>query len=203
MVRHDEMASVVNGLTFMRKFVNKPTIEVSMTKDGGLNKTLVDEIGNDGTKLLVSCGSGVSVLRVENELSYERVNGTMIGGGTLVGLANMMTGINDFDTIIKLAAEGDNTKVDMLVKDIYGNDSPFKELGEDLLASSFAKMATATPLYELDGRDNKKYNKSDVLNSLVTMISINIGRLACTTAEMQNINQIYFVGNLVKHNELA
>ena len=143
------------------------------------------------------------MLRVENELSYERVNGTMIGGGTLVGLANMMTGINDFDTIIKLAAEGDNTNVDMLVKDIYGKDSPFKELGEDLLASSFAKMATATPLYELDGRDNKKYNKSDVLNSLVTMISINIGRLACTTAEMLNINQIYFVGNLVKHNELA
>ena len=138
MVRHDEMASVVNGLTFMRKFVNKPTIEVSMTKEGGLNKTLVDEIGNDGTKLLVSCGSGVSVLRVENELSYERVNGTMIGGGTLVGLANMMTGINDFDTIIRLAAEGDNTNVDMLVKDIYGKDSPFKELGEDLLASSFA-----------------------------------------------------------------
>ena len=64
-------------------------------------------------------------------------------------------------------------------------------------------MATATPLYELDGRDNRKYNKSDVLNSLVTMISINIGRLACTTAEMQNINQIYFVGNLVKDNELA
>ena len=42
----------------------------------------------------------------------------------------------------------DNTNVDMLVKDIYGKNSPFKELGEDLLASSFAKMATVTPLYE-------------------------------------------------------
>ena len=72
----------------------------------------------------------------------------MIGGGTLVGLANMMTGINDFDTIIELASQGDNTNVDMLVKDIYGKNSPFKELGEDLLASSFAKMATVTPLYE-------------------------------------------------------
>jgi len=30
----------------------------------------------------------------------------------------------------------------MLVKDIYGNDSPFKELQGDLLASSFAKIAS-------------------------------------------------------------
>ena len=145
---------------------------------------MVNEAGNDDVKLLVSCGSGVSVLRVENETNYQRVTGTMIGGGTLVGMANLMTGINDFDTIVKLAQEGDNTNVDMLVKDIYGKDSPFKELGEDLLASSFAKMADATPLYEMDGREGQKYNKNDVLNSLVTMISINIGRLACSTAEM-------------------
>ena len=148
------MASVVNGLTFMRKLVDKPTIEASMTRHGGLKRNLVDETGNEGVKLLVSCGSGVSVLRVENETSYERINGTMIGGGTLVGLANMMTGINDFDTIIELASQGDNTNVDMLVKDIYGKNSPFKELGEDLLASSFAKMATVTPLYEQDSNEN-------------------------------------------------
>ena len=148
------MASVVNGLTFMRKFVDKPTIEASMTRDGRLKMNPIDETGNDGVKLLVSCGSGVSVLRVENETTYERINGTMIGGGTLVGLANMMTGINNFETIIELASQGDNTKVDMLVKDIYGKNSPFKELGEDLLASSFAKMATVTPLFEEDSSEN-------------------------------------------------
>ena len=32
----------------------------------------------------------------------------------------------------------------MLVKDIYGNNSPFKELSGDILASSFAKMANNT-----------------------------------------------------------
>lgn len=66
----------------------------------------------------------------------------MIGGGTLLGLSNLLTGVNDFDTIIKMAQEGDNSNVDMLVKDIYGDNSPFKELQGDLLASSFAKVAT-------------------------------------------------------------
>jgi type II pantothenate kinase len=52
----------------------------------------------------------------------------MIGGGTLVGLSNLLTGINDFDEISRLCQNGDNSGVDMLVKDIYGTNSPFKEL---------------------------------------------------------------------------
>ena len=59
---------------------------------------------------------------------FERVSGTMIGGGTLVGLSNLLTGVNDFETIVEMSQKGDNSGVDMLVKDIYGDQSPFKEL---------------------------------------------------------------------------
>lgn len=91
--------------------------------------------------MLVSIGSGVSMIKVDNTGQFQRVSGTMIGGGTLVGLSNLLTGINDFDQIIELSQKGDNSGVDMLVKDIYGNKSPFKELQLDWLASSFAKVA--------------------------------------------------------------
>jgi len=65
----------------------------------------------------------------------------------------------------------------MLVKDIYGENSPFKELSGDLLASSFAKVAFDN---EFDGKlsfndISHKYKKEDILNSLVFMISFNIG----------------------------
>ena len=52
-----------------------------------------------------------------------------------------LTGIKDFDEIIKRAQNGNNGNVDMLVKDIYGTNSPFKELDGDILASSFGKIA--------------------------------------------------------------
>ena len=51
-------------------------------------------------KLLVSIGSGVSMIKVDDCKKFERVGGTMIGGGTLVGLANLMTGVRDFDQIV-------------------------------------------------------------------------------------------------------
>jgi len=89
----------------------------------------------------VTIGSGVSLIKVNDFNNFERVGGTMIGGGTLLGLSNLLTGIKDFDTIIEMAQAGQNSNVDMLVSDIYGDNSPFKELAGDLLASSFAKIA--------------------------------------------------------------
>ena len=65
----------------------------------------------------------------------------MIGGGTLIGLSNLLTGHKDFDKIIELASRGNHQNDDMLVRDIYGQNSPFKDLQGDLLASSFAKIA--------------------------------------------------------------
>ena len=65
----------------------------------------------------------------------------MIGGGTLLGLSNLLTGVNSFKEVMDLANKGDNSKVDSLVKDFYGEkNSPFSLQG-DLLASSFGKVA--------------------------------------------------------------
>ena len=74
------------------------------------------------SKMLVSIGSGVSMIKVNPTTgAFERVSGTMIGGGTLMGLSNLLTGVNNFDEIIKYCEKGDNANVDMLVKDIYGD----------------------------------------------------------------------------------
>ena len=62
-----------------------------------------DTTGGVKSKMLVSIGSGVSMIKVSNNGKFERVSGTMIGGGTLVGLSNLLTGIRDFDKIIELS----------------------------------------------------------------------------------------------------
>ena len=58
--------------------------------------------------ILVSIGSGVSIIKVSAFDSFERVAGTMIGGGTLIGLSNLLTGVKDFDQIINLASSGNH-----------------------------------------------------------------------------------------------
>lgn len=84
----------------------------------------------------------------------------------------------------------------MLVRDIYGDKSPYAELSGDLLASSFAKVAFDN---NAEGNiDRNKYKKEDILSSLVFMIAFNIGQLAYLTAKLHNIDKMYFIGNFVK-----
>lgn len=64
-----------------------------------------------------------------------------LGGGTFLGLCCLLTGCNTFEEAIELATGGDNTRVDKLVKDIYGGDyGPFGLPG-DLVASRYTCKA--------------------------------------------------------------
>jgi type II pantothenate kinase len=78
---------------------------------------------------------------------------------------------------------------------------PFKELQGDWLASSFAKAANdhTTP-----GADIMKvYKKEDMIKSLMFMISFNIGQLAYLTSVIHDIDDIYFVGNYIRDNNIG
>jgi type II pantothenate kinase len=72
------------------------------------------------TVVLVNIGSGVSIIKVTSNETYERISGTALGGGTLWGLLGLLTDAKDFDQMLALSTTGDNKNVDMLVGDIYG-----------------------------------------------------------------------------------
>ena len=93
--------------------------------------------------LLIIIGTGVSILRVDGPRQHERVSGSTIGGGTYWGLCRLLTDVETFEDVMNLSARGDPTKVDMMVGDIYGNDSNALEklgLPPQFVASSFGKL---------------------------------------------------------------
>ena len=47
--------------------------------------------------LVVNIGSGVSIVKVDEEGGFERVSGTSLGGGTLWGLLSLLTDAQSFD----------------------------------------------------------------------------------------------------------
>jgi type II pantothenate kinase len=49
--------------------------------------------------LLVNIGSGVSIIKINEDGTFERVSGTSLGGGTLWGLLSLLTPATSFDGI--------------------------------------------------------------------------------------------------------
>nr|XP_033700723.1 4'-phosphopantetheine phosphatase isoform X2 [Tursiops truncatus] len=138
--------------------------------------------------LLVSIGSGVSIVKVETEDRFEWIGGSSIGGGTFWGLGALLTKTKKFDELLHLASRGQHTNVDMLVQDIYGGAHQTLGLSGNLIASSFGKSATA----------DTEFSKEDMAKSLLHMISNDIGQLACLYARLHCLDRVYFGGFFIR-----
>lgn len=112
--------------------------------------------------LLVSLGTGTSILRMDGEGVVARVGGTALGGGTLRGLGRLLLGTDDHDRLVALAASGDRRRVDLLVGDLYRPGGI--ALMPDLTAANFGKARE--PL------------AADVAHALLGLVGENVALLA-------------------------
>ena len=184
----DEMECLVQGSNFL--LTSLPDEVFTLGKTGKKQFARHPDIF---PHLLVNIGSGVSIIMVTDETKYERVSGTSLGGGTFCGLGRLLTGCRSFDELLEMSTRGDNSKVDMLVGDIYGGlDYDKIGLSRDTIASSFGKV-----LMEPD-KDVAEYSKPDIALALVRMISYNIGQIAYLNAKRYGLSKILFAGFFIR-----
>ncbi|KAF8079050.1 pantothenate kinase [Lyophyllum atratum] len=141
--------------------------------------------------LLVNIGSGVSIIKVDEDGKFERVSGTSLGGGTLWGLLSLLTPATTFDEMLELSDKGDNATVDMLVGDIYGQDYSKLGLKSTMIASSFGKVFKK-------GGKKESFSPEDISRSLLYAVSNNIGQIAYMNAEKYGLDRIYFGGCFIR-----
>lgn len=209
-LREDEMECLIEGLKFItlipdevysfsdqliQSVAHSSTSPVTLERPGpNAPKYAVTFEGNPTPQLpclLVNIGSGVSIIKVEEDGTFERVSGTSLGGGTLWGLLSLLTPATTFDEMLALSEAGDNAAVDMLVKDIYGQDYSKLGLKSTMIASSFGKVFKK-------GKEKRKFSPEDISKSLLYAISNNIGQIAYMNAEKYGLNRIYFGGCFIR-----
>ncbi|KAJ2907800.1 hypothetical protein GGI21_003526, partial [Coemansia aciculifera] len=191
----DEMESLTTGINFLMREVADEVFTYSEAEGQRFVGPISEEEEDLFPYMLVNIGSGVSILKVTGEGEYERISGTSLGGGTLWGLLHELTGVQSFDAMLEMTKSGDNTKVDMMVGDIYGTN--YDKIG--LKATNIA--ATMAGVYR-KGLD-KQYGDADVARSLLYMVSNNIGQIAYLNAQLHGIRRIYFGGYFIRGHPLT
>ncbi len=134
--------------------------------------------------LLVSLGTGTSILLIENGES-RRVGGSALGGGSLLGLGRLLLAVDSFDEITSLAARGDRRRVDLLVGDIYQGAGELP-LPADMNAASFAKLASREP--------------ADVAHALVGLVGENTALICGQLAVALQAKAVLYCGSTLRHN---
>ena len=190
--KEDEMACAVAGAKFLlEKIRDEAFTYTDDTKEFISKEALTRE--SMYPYLLVNIGSGVSIIKVDKD-GHERVSGSNIGGGTFWGLCRLLTGLKDYDEMLKLSAQADNAKVDMLVGDIYGGrDYENIGLSSETIASSFGRVV-------MDEGSLEDYSKADITLSLLRMISYNIAHISTMNAVKYGLKRIFFGGYFIRNH---
>jgi type II pantothenate kinase len=141
--------------------------------------------------LLVSIGTGTSILLVDGD-QVQRLAGTPLGGGTVLGLGAALVGAAGFEDLCRLAASGDRSRVDLSVADVYREgEAP---LATDVMASSFARLA---PGPHAGGRPARR---ADLARSLLAMVGENVALLVGSLSLATGVSSIVIGGTTVQEN---
>eukprot|EP00927_Polykrikos_kofoidii_P047755 TRINITY_DN42029_c0_g1_i1.p1 TRINITY_DN42029_c0_g1~~TRINITY_DN42029_c0_g1_i1.p1 ORF type:complete len:568 (+),score=98.90 TRINITY_DN42029_c0_g1_i1:119-1822(+) len=143
--------------------------------------------------LIVNMGSGVSILRVNSADSadFERVGGTACGGATFLGLARALTAAKTFEAALALAEDGDASRADKLVGDIYGEEgSKSFGLASGITAANFGKLCDPGCL--------ARCTEADLARSLLQMVTQQSVLQATALAKhAECVGRVFFVGGFV------
>lgn len=139
--------------------------------------------------IITNIGTGTSIHYMEGN-THARVGGTGVGGGTLIGLSTIMTGISNFDEIKANAYKGKREGIDLLVKDIYqGMDTP---IDGNLTASNFGKVGIT---------DQREFEQNNVLATTQGLIGEVISTLSIQLAVQYKTEHIVYIGSTLIDNE--
>jgi len=91
--------------------------------------------------VVVSMGTGTAFIWAEHGKPVQHLCGSGVGGGTLAGLCSRLCGTRQYEQIIKLAGEGDLSRIDLTVGDLTRNSHPSLPL--DITAANFGNVSDA------------------------------------------------------------
>ncbi len=185
-VKHDELQSLKFGYQFMNNYNTFYEID---------NNTM-QKVNSDlkFPHISANIGSGVSILKVSCPYKYDRIGGTLMGGGTLIGLSKLIFGIDDFEEILRLASKGKYENVDLTKKDLKES----KDNSDNMSISSLGKIHEF-----IQSGKKAEIKKEDVALSLLNMICSHISQYSVLYAEQYKIDTIYYFGTFAKKNTIV
>jgi len=132
--------------------------------------------------IVVSMGTGTALVHAKRGEEPRHLGGTGVGGGTLIGLSKKLLGMDTFEHIEELAADGDISKIDLKIDDI-SKVSITPNLTERMTASNFGNISDIA-------------TKADIALGIINMVFETIAMVSRFAAQGHGISDIDLTGNL-------
>ncbi|WP_240420727.1 type II pantothenate kinase [Paenibacillus periandrae] len=141
--------------------------------------------------VLTNVGTGTSIHLIDSD-QHRRLGGTGVGGGTLIGLSQLLTGLTNYEDIIQGAAMGARDRIDLKVSHIYEGAEP--PIPGDLTASNFGRI--------LQGASHPPFSREELLASVIGLVGETVATVSVLAAGQSGATTVIFIGSSFIGNHL-
>ncbi|KAK3128654.1 hypothetical protein QOZ80_6BG0464800 [Eleusine coracana subsp. coracana] len=182
-----EFESIVSGANFLLENVPSATFTYINEKMSTIDVSPTNLV----PYLIVNIGSGVSMIKVTGNRNFEFITGTQIGGAFVFGLAKLLTGCRSYEAFLQLCQNGDNSVLDLVVKDICREFvSQQQGISATTLTSSFGKVITSE-------KKLADYKSEDLASALLCAFTYNVAQIAFLVATLLGLRRVVFAGSFI------
>lgn len=129
--------------------------------------------------VVVSVGTGTAFLHAKADGTFDHLCGTGIGGGTIAGLSQVLSGATSSAQVAQLSQQGDFTQVDLTMAEVTDQLPP--GLLPHMTAANFARIAPqASP--------------ADFVSGAVNLVLHAVGTMALMGCKLCGCKQVVLVG---------
>jgi type II pantothenate kinase len=176
----DKILATGVGASYLRgNLLDKKTIILNEFDSIGIGGIFLAKIPE---AVVVSMGTGTSLVEARGS-NVRHIIGSGVGGGTLLGLADRLIHVTDFEKIDQLSREGQLEKIDLTVGDLTQKEIP--GLTPSTTASNFGKLVGLS-------------EPEDVAAGIVNLVFQSVGTAAVLAARLCQLETIVVTGNLTR-----
>lgn len=139
-------------------------------------------VSSKDSGLVVSMGTGTSYVLANGE-QIAHVGGSGVGGGTLIGLSNLLLNTKDLDLIDEYINKGSLSNVDLSIGDICRDLIP--SLPPDTTASNFGYIKSGV-------------TKNDLAFGIINMVYQTVGMMAIFYLKNSDTKNIILTGSMTR-----
>jgi type II pantothenate kinase len=161
-----------------------PTGKVDEFRAIGMGGLFLSDLTN---AIIVSMGTGTAFVKADSH-GVRHLGGTGVGGGTLLGLSNLMLNVRHFNDLIDTAGEGNLANIDLTIGDI--THDLMAGLDPEMTASNFGKLSDLA-------------TKADVALGIINLVFQTIGMVAVFASRADQTKDIILTGNLTNVPQAA
>jgi type II pantothenate kinase len=154
-----------------------PTGKVDEFRAVGMGGLFLSDLTNG---IIVSMGTGTAFVKADQR-GVRHLGGTGVGGGTLLGLSNVMLNVRHFNDLIETAREGNLANIDLTIGDI--SHDLMVGLTPEMTASNFGKLSDLA-------------SKADIALGIINLVFQTIGMVAVFASRIDQTSDIILTGNL-------